>query len=80
MNWRKWNRWLHRELGYLFFGMSIIYGLSGIALNHHVARHWNPGVVSGSESFPYPSTLLRASVDRNTIEEILEITGCNLMH
>ena len=40
-----------------------------------MARHWNPGVVSRSESFPYPSTLLRASVDRNTIEEILEITG-----
>ncbi len=34
MNWRKWNRWIHRELGFLFFGMTIIYGISGIALNH----------------------------------------------
>ncbi|MCK5134827.1 MAG: PepSY-associated TM helix domain-containing protein [Bacteroidales bacterium] len=75
MNWRKWNRWLHRELGYLFFGMTIIYGLSGIALNHYVARHWNPGVVSRSESISYPSALHRASVDRITIEEILEMTG-----
>ncbi len=66
---------MHRELGYLFFGMSIVYGLSGIALNHHVARHWTPGVVSRSESISYPSTLARASVDKNTIEEILEITG-----
>jgi hypothetical protein len=40
MNIRKLNRAVHRDLGYFFFGMSIIYGLSGIALNH---RHeWNP--------------------------------------
>ncbi|MGW8315390.1 MAG: PepSY-associated TM helix domain-containing protein [Bacteroidales bacterium] len=75
MGWRKWNRWLHRELGYLFFGMSIIYGISGIALNHFAARHWDPGVISRSESFTYPSPLTRSSVDREVIDRILEITG-----
>ena len=40
MNLRKMNRAVHRDLGYFFFGMSVIYGLSGVALNH---RHeWNP--------------------------------------
>ena len=75
MNWRKWNRWIHRELGYLFFGMSIIYGISGIALNHGVARHWNPGIVSRSESFNYQSPLTKSTVTREVVEEILEITG-----
>lgn len=75
MNWRKWNRWLHREMGYLFFGMSIIYGISGIALNHHVARHWDPGIVSRSEQFTYPSPLSKSAVDKGVIEEILEITA-----
>ncbi|HER07526.1 MAG TPA: hypothetical protein ENO20_01325 [Bacteroides sp.] len=75
MKWRKWNRWLHRELGYLFFGMTIIYGLSGIALNHHVARHWDPDIISRSDSYTYPSPLTRDSVDRQTVESILEITG-----
>lgn len=75
MNWRKWNRWIHRELGYLFFGMSIIYGVSGIALNHFVARHWDPGIVSRSESFNYHSSLTKAEVQKEDIEEILEITG-----
>lgn len=37
---RKWNRILHRDLGYFFFGLTIIYSLSGIALNHK--KHWNP--------------------------------------
>ena len=34
LKWRKWNRAVHRDFGYLFLGMTIIYALSGIALNH----------------------------------------------
>jgi hypothetical protein len=75
MGWRKWNRWLHREIGFLFFGMAIIYGISGIALNHGVARHWNPGIVSRSENYLYPVPLQKSQVDREIIEELLEITG-----
>jgi len=37
---RKWSRILHRDLGYFFIGTSLIYGLSGIALNH--LKDWNP--------------------------------------
>ncbi len=41
--WRKWNRILHRDVGYFFFGMTIIYALSGIALNH--IDDWNPSYI-----------------------------------
>ncbi len=75
MNWRKWNRWLHRELGYLFFGMTIIYGLSGIALNHHVARHWDADIISRSDEYALVLPSVKDSVDRSTIETILEVTG-----
>jgi hypothetical protein len=75
MGWRKWNRWLHREIGFLFFGMAIIYGISGIALNHGVARHCNPGIVSRSETYLYPGPLQKSQVDRKIIEELLELTG-----
>lgn len=75
MNWRKWNRWVHRELGFLFFGMTIVYGISGIALNHHVTRDWNPGIITRSTTAQYPDPLQKSSVDRNTIEKVLEITG-----
>ena len=37
---RKWNRILHRDIGFFFVGVTVIYGLSGIALNH--LRDWNP--------------------------------------
>ncbi len=43
MNWRKWNRLLHRDFGYLFFGMTVIYALSGIALNH--IKDWNASYI-----------------------------------
>lgn len=40
MNWRKWNNILHRDIGYLCVGLTIIFGISGIAVNH--IEHWNP--------------------------------------
>lgn len=49
MKWRKLNRAIHRDLGYFFFGMCIIYGLSGIALNHR--HHWNPNYIITQKSF-----------------------------
>jgi len=47
--WRKWNRVIHRDFGYLFLGMTLVYALSGIALNH--MNDWNPNYVVVSEEF-----------------------------
>lgn len=44
----KFNRILHRDLGYIFFGMTIIYALSGIALNH--IKDWNPNYIVEAET------------------------------
>lgn len=40
MNLSKLNRATHRDLGYFFSAMTLIYALSGIALNHR--KDWNP--------------------------------------
>lgn len=40
MKWRKWNNIVHRDLGYLCFGLTIIYVISGVAVNH--IDIWNP--------------------------------------
>lgn len=47
MKLRRLNNALHRDIGYFFFGMAIIYGLSGIALNHR--HHWNPNYIIKQE-------------------------------
>ena len=40
VNWRKWCHVLHRDLGYLFFGATVVYASSGLAINHR--NDWNP--------------------------------------
>ena len=47
--WRKWNKAVHRDCGYFFFGMVVIYSLSGIAINH--LHDWNPNYTVVSEEF-----------------------------
>ncbi len=34
MNFRKWNNIVHRDLGYLIFGLTVVYAISGFVLNH----------------------------------------------
>lgn len=40
MKWRKLNNIIHRDLGYLCFGLTLIYVISGVAVNH--IQDWNP--------------------------------------
>lgn len=41
--WRKWFRVVHRDFGYLFFGLTLVYAVSGIALNH--LDDWNSNYI-----------------------------------
>ncbi len=54
--WRAWVRAVHRDLGYLAVGLTIVYAVSGIAINH--LGDWDPNfksVVETSElKAPYP--------------------------
>ncbi len=49
MNWRKLNRVFHRDFGYFFTATTIIYALSGIALNH--MKDWNPNYIINTQEF-----------------------------
>lgn len=69
MKWRKYNRFIHRDLGYLFFGMCIIYGLSGIALNH--IKDWNPNYVVETKT---------AQSDLHTIGELDKDDVVDFLH
>ena len=40
MNWRHLNNVLHRDIGYLAVGLTVVYAVSGLAVNH--VRDWNP--------------------------------------
>ena len=36
---RKWLRYIHRDLGYFFVGIILIYGVSGVLLNHKMTAY-----------------------------------------
>lgn len=38
--WRRWNAAVHRDLGYLCVGLTLVYAISGVAVNHRA--DWNP--------------------------------------
>jgi len=40
VSWRRWFRVLHRDIGYLLFGLVLAYSVSGLAVNH--VEDWNP--------------------------------------
>ena len=67
--WRKWNKIIHRDFGYIFFGMSIIYGLSGIALNH--MKDWNPNYIVTSKTFLTEENISKTEISKKTVLSIL---------
>ena len=76
MKWlRKWSRFLHRDIGYFFIGTSIIYGLSGIALNH--LHDWNPNYTVELHEFNTPLDLNKGAVEI-TMDKLVSDEGGGL--
>jgi hypothetical protein len=46
-SWRAWNRAIHRDLGHVAVGLTVVYALSGIAVNH--ISDWEPSFQSYHE-------------------------------
>ncbi len=44
---RKACRWLHRQMGYLAVGLTLVYAVSGFVVNH--AHHWDPNYAHSRE-------------------------------
>lgn len=75
MRWRKLNRILHRDIGYFFFGMSIIYGLSGIALNH--IEDWDPSYNIRNEQILMVPGDLKGAMTKEEVLNMLERLNIN---
>ncbi len=73
IKWRKWNRVLHRDLSYFFTGMTIIYALSGIALNH--IQDWNPSYIIQTREIQLDKPYTREELNETTIKNLLEKYG-----
>jgi hypothetical protein len=46
--WRGWLRAIHRDFGYVAVGFTVIYALSGLAINH--IKDWDPNFTSSEQT------------------------------
>lgn len=75
MKWRKWNNILHRDIGYICVGLTIIYAISGVAVNH--THDWNPNLQVKhyiKTIDPPDSSLLKSDEYAISVLQQLEIT------
>lgn len=72
---RRWNNAIHRDIGYLAVGLTIIYALSGIIMNHFKSGDFlHPDYSKRYEDFQVqlPET---GKVDKTYVLKILEQVG-----
>lgn len=70
MNLRRLNRITHRDIGYLIAGLTIIYAISGIALNHK--HDWNPNYIIENTRFKTDVNITRENLNKELALEILK--------
>ncbi len=74
--WRKWNRAIHRDFGYLFLGMTLIYALSGIALNH--LDDWDPNYIVQRKEMRV--TVPSERPDKKEVKALLKTMGDDIVY
>ena len=70
---RKFNRATHRDLGYFFVGMILIYSLSGIAINH--IDDWDPNYVIKNWTETLESSPTKENFDKKVAKDYLKKWG-----
>lgn len=75
MKIRKLIRILHRDIGYIAFGLTIIYSISGIAVNH--VSDWNPNYNITKETLIIPINLDTTLASTKLVESLTEIFSIN---
>ncbi|MCC7087334.1 MAG: PepSY-associated TM helix domain-containing protein [Pirellulales bacterium] len=69
MRFHRLNNIVHRDFGYFFAGTTLIYAISGLAVNH--VNDWNPSFVVHREPIQTAAPTKRSEVDDDWIKSIL---------
>lgn len=70
---RKLNNDLHRDLGYFFTALVIVYALSGLALNH--INEWNPDFIVVKDTLNISNKFNYENITDNKIMELSKVVG-----
>src|SRR5262249_19696169 len=69
--WRLWLRAIHRDVGYVAVGLTFVYALSGLAINH--IGSWDPDFRTVVQRAPLAAALPRA--DKAAAAQLLRQFG-----
>jgi hypothetical protein len=70
---RRWNRAVHRDLGYLCAALTLVYAISGVALNHRA--DWNPSYAITEATVELGSTDLDAPASPDFARRVMDELG-----
>lgn len=73
MRWRRWLIAVHRDLGYFFTGVLVLYAASGLAVNH--IDDWNPNFAIERRSVTLDLPTDRAQITEQIVLDNLEPLG-----
>jgi len=71
-NWRAWLRAIHRDTGYIAVGFTLIYALSGLAINH--IKDWDPNFHAAERTLTITPIADGAS-DADAVARVTSATG-----
>lgn len=69
----RWSVAWHRDLGYFFSSLIIIYSISGLALNH--VDDWNPDFIIQKKTIQIPKSYQRAEMNNELVKSFSEQVG-----
>lgn len=70
---RRWNVATHRDLGYFFSTLIVVYSLSGIALNH--VNEWNPDFIISKTIVAVGPSFESVPLDKSVIDKLGKLVG-----
>lgn len=74
MRWRKWNYYIHRDLGFLCIGLTLIYAISGILVNH-TSHEFNPNYRIENVAAQVSPLAAGVKPDMDYVRKVLEELG-----
>ncbi|KAB2892246.1 MAG: hypothetical protein F9K32_00635 [Desulfobulbaceae bacterium] len=74
MHWRKLNHLLHRDIGYLCIGLTIIYAISGVVVNH-TSHGFNPSYTIEKSTAEVPPLQRDRQPDAAYVDQVLLALG-----
>lgn len=72
--WRGWLRAVHRDFGYVAVGFTVIYALSGLAINH--IKDWDPSFTS-TEITKTITPIGDTETDEQAVARVTEAVGAS---